>query len=45
MKNFWKVLGIAALAVGLTPYKVEKDEETGDNRYQALLGQAPRVKK
>ena len=45
MKNFWKVLGIAALAVGLTPYKVEKDEETGENRYQALLWQATRVKK
>ena len=44
MKNFWKVLGIAALAVGLTPYKVEKDEETGENRYQALLWQATRVK-
>lgn len=45
MKKFWKVLGIAALAVGLTPYKVEKDEETGDNKYQALLWQATRVKK
>ena len=39
MKNFWKVLGVAALAVGLTPYKVEKDEETGENKYQALLWQ------
>ena len=26
MKNFWKVLGVAALAVGLTPYKVEKED-------------------
>ena len=45
MKNFWKVLGVAALAVGLTPYKVEKDEETGENKYQALLWQAKREKK
>ena len=37
MKNFWKVLGFAALAAGLTPYKVEKNEETGENSYQALL--------
>ena len=37
MKTFWKVLGAAALAVGLTPYKVEKNEETGESSYQALL--------
>lgn len=37
MKTFWKVLGAAALAVGLTPYKVEKNEETGASSYQALL--------
>ena len=37
MKAFWKVLGFAALAAGLTPYKVEKNEETGENSYQALL--------
>lgn len=37
MKTFWKVLGFAALAAGLTPYKVEKDEETGEKNYQALL--------
>lgn len=37
MKTFWKVLGAAALAVGLTPYKVEKNEETGETSYQALL--------
>lgn len=36
MKTFWKVLG-AALAVGLTPYKVETNEETGEKSYQALL--------
>ena len=37
MKKFWKILGLSALAVGLTPYKVEKNEETGENSYQALL--------
>lgn len=37
MKKFWKLLGVTALAVGLTPYKVEKDPETGENSYQALL--------
>ena len=28
---------MGALAVGLTPYKVEKNEETGEKSYQALL--------
>ena len=37
MKTFWKVFGAAALAVGLTPYKVEKNAETGESSYQALL--------
>lgn len=37
MKTFWKVLGFAALAAGLTPYKVDKNEETGESSYQALL--------
>ena len=37
MKAFWKILGLGALAVGLTPYKVEKNEETGERSYQALL--------
>ena len=37
MKKFWKILGLGALAVGLTPYKVEKNEETGEKSYQALL--------
>ena len=40
MKLFWKVLGATALAVGLTPYHVEKNEETGEKKYQALLWQA-----
>lgn len=37
MKKFWKVLGLTALAAGLTPYKVEKDPETGERSYQSLL--------
>lgn len=37
MKTFWKVLGAAALAIGLTPYKIEKNAETGENSYQSLL--------
>jgi len=37
MKTIWKVLGAAALAVGLTPYKIEKNAETGENSYQSLL--------
>lgn len=37
MKKFWKVLGFTALVAGLAPYKVEKDEETGENSYQSLL--------
>lgn len=37
MKKFWKILGLGALAVGLTPYKVEKNEESGESSYQALL--------
>lgn len=37
MKKFWKVLGLGALAAGLTPYKVKKNAETGENSYQALL--------
>lgn len=40
MKKFWKILGLGALAVGLTPYKVEKNEETGESSYQALLWRA-----
>ena len=40
MKTFWKILGAAALAVGFTPYRVEKNEETGVRKFQALLWQA-----
>lgn len=42
MKKIWKVLGVAALAVGFTPYRVEKDEETGEKKVQALLWQMTR---
>ena len=45
MKAFWKILGLGALAVGLTPYRVEKDEETGEKKYQALLWQATKTPK
>ena len=37
MKAFLKILGFTALVAGLTPYKVDKNEETGENSYQALL--------
>ena len=40
MKTFWKVLaGIAALAA-VTPYSVEKDEETGETKVKALIWNA-----
>ena len=40
MKTFWKVLGAAALAIGFTPYRIEKNDETGERKFQALLWQA-----
>ena len=43
MKMFWKVLGAAALAVGLTPYRVNTNEETGEKTYRALLWQATKT--
>ncbi len=33
----WKVLGLAALAVGLTPTRLEKDEESHTFLYECLL--------
>jgi len=45
MKKFWKFLGVAALAVGFTPYHVEKDEETGERKVRALLWQMTRKPK
>lgn len=40
MKAFWKILGAAALVGTLTPYKVEKHPETGEQTYQAVLWKA-----
>lgn len=40
MKKLWKILGITALAAVLVPYRVEKDEETGEKSYDALLWHA-----
>ena len=42
MKKFLKVLGAAALIAGLTPYQVEKNEETGERKVKALLWQVSR---
>lgn len=39
MKKFWKFLGITALAAALIPYRVNKDDETGDLTLDALLWQ------
>lgn len=39
MKKFWKFLGITALAAALLPYRVNRDEETGDLTLDALLWQ------
>ena len=41
--KLWKVLGAAALAASVIPYRVRRDEETGETRYQALLWQATRT--
>lgn len=40
MKKFLKFLGLTALAAALIPYRVEKDEETGEKSYDALLWHA-----
>ena len=37
MKTIWKVLGAAAVVASLTPYKVHRDEETGERTIEALL--------
>ena len=36
MKNFWKALGIAALAAAI-PVRIKKDDATGKKQYQSLL--------
>ena len=40
MKTVWKVLGAAALAAALTPYRVTADQDTGDVKLRALLWKA-----
>lgn len=40
MKKFWKVLGITAAVAALTPYHIDKDEETGEKKVEALLWRA-----
>ena len=37
MKKIWKILGAAALVAGLTPYKVEHNEQADKKTYRALL--------
>lgn len=37
IKTVLKVLGAAAVVAGLTPYKVKKDEKTGEIKAKALL--------
>ena len=36
MKNFWKALGIAALAAAV-PVRIKKDEAAGKKKFQSLL--------
>ncbi len=40
MSAIWKLLGAAAALAGLAPYKVNKDEETGEVKVKALLWNA-----
>ena len=40
MKNFWKTLGVTALVIGLTPYRVTMDKASGCKKIQALLWKA-----
>lgn len=42
MKKFWKVLGLTALAAALVPYRVRRDDETGQQTVEALLWQVTR---
>ena len=44
MKNFWKALGIAALAA-VIPVQISKDEETGTRSYRSLLLELESVRK
>jgi hypothetical protein len=38
--NVLKVFGAAALVAGLTPYRITRDEETGEKKYRALFWEA-----
>ena len=40
MKKFWKVLGVTAAIVALAPYRIGKNEETGEKTVEALLWRA-----
>ena len=40
LSSVFKVFGAAALIAGLTPYRVTKDEETGEKKYRALFWEA-----
>lgn len=33
----WKAIGLAALAIGLAPFRIEKDEEENTSLYESLL--------
>lgn len=39
MKKLWKFLGVTALAAALVPYRVDRDEVTGDLTMDALFWQ------
>lgn len=43
MKKLLTVLGTAALIAGVTPYRYSKNEETGEQKIQALLWKAVRT--
>ena len=43
MKKLLTALGTAALIAGVTPYRYSKNEETGEQKIQALLWKAIRT--
>ena len=43
MKKLLTALGTAALIAGVTPYRYSKNEETGEQKIQALLWRATRT--
>ena len=42
LSNVLKVFGAAALVAGLTPYRITRDEETGEKKVRALFWEASR---